>query len=89
MRKLKVFCCTHAGRHEVMVAATSRTRAAELMDMTHHELKTYGHEANDKDEAVAMASPGAVFFKEDGLASTGDWVLLRPAPAGSQAEGKA
>ncbi len=81
MARLKVFCCPLGGRDEVMVAATSRKSAAALMELTHYELMTYGLLANDEDEKVALASPGAVFFRK-GLARTCKWVLLRPAPVG-------
>lgn len=73
MAKLKVYCCTLGGRDEGMVAATSRKVAAELMGLSVYELTTYGHEANDADEAIALAEPGVVFRKIDGLAATGAW----------------
>lgn len=73
MAKLKVYCCTLGGRDEGMVAATSRKVAAELMGLSVYELATYGHEANDADEAIALAEPGVVFRKVDGFAATGEW----------------
>jgi len=74
MAKLKVYCCTLGGRDEGMVATTSRKIAAELLGLSIYELVTYGHLANDADEAVAMAQPGIVFRKIDGLAGTGKWI---------------
>jgi hypothetical protein len=76
---LKVYCCTLAGRDEGMVAAPSRAVAAELLGLSLYELKTYGHEANDADEAVALTAPGEVFRKKDGFAGTGPWVKVTAA----------
>jgi hypothetical protein len=73
MAKLKVYCCTLAGRDEGMVAAPSRKVAAELLGLSLYELTTYGHEANDAEQALALAEPGAVFRKVDGFAGTGQW----------------
>ncbi|RNF58474.1 hypothetical protein EFK68_03605 [Pseudomonas aeruginosa] len=73
MAKLKVYCCTLGGRDEGMVAATSRKVAAELMGLSVSELTTYGHDANEDDEKVAMAEPGVFFRKADPYAAEAKW----------------
>lgn len=73
MAKLKVYCCTLGGRDEGMVAATSRKVAAELMGLSVYELTTYGHDANEDDEKVAMAEPGVFFRKADPYTAEAKW----------------
>lgn len=73
MAKLNVYRCMLGGRAEVMVAAGSRKAAAELMGLSAYELATYGDEAIGEDAEIALAAPGVVFRKADGLALTGEW----------------
>lgn len=79
MAKLKVYRCMLGGRAEVMVAASSRPVAAGLMSLSAYELKTYGDEAIGEDAEIALAAPGVVFRKADGLALTGEWERIAPA----------
>lgn len=76
MSKLNVYCCTIAGRHEDMVAATSRKGAAALLKLSVYELTTYGFDANDEEQEIALSAPGTVFRREDAISGTGEWTKL-------------
>ncbi|MCW4647287.1 hypothetical protein [Pseudomonas aeruginosa] len=80
MAKLKVYCCPIAGREEHMVAAPSRKAAAELLGLSVYELTTYGTDASDTEQVIALAEPGAVFRKGDGFSGSNAWAMVRPAP---------
>lgn len=85
MPKLKVFCCTLAGRNDAMVAAPSRKVAAALLELSLYELTTYGADASDDEQAIALAEPGAVFRKRDDFVGCGGWERLLPAPSAKPA----
>lgn len=85
MNKLKVYCCPIAGREEHMVAAPSRQAAAELLGVSLYELITYGIDASDSEQVIALEKPGAVFCKGDGVSSSDTWAMVHPTPCQSQA----
>lgn len=78
MAKLKAYRCMLGGRAEVMVAASSRKVAAELLGLSTYELATYGDEAIGEDAAIALTAPGVVFRKADGLSQKGEWEQIAP-----------
>lgn len=77
MARQKAYTCIVGGRGELLVAAPSRKVAAALMGLSLHELTTYGLGASEEEEALALNSPGTVFWRPDAFA--GQWELRKPA----------
>lgn len=66
MAKLKAYAVGLDGIHVLMVATTNKKAAAALIGTTLYMMIQWVGRINDKDEAIALASPGVVFRKQIG-----------------------
>ncbi|EKT4532165.1 hypothetical protein [Pseudomonas asiatica] len=63
MAKVKPYAVELDGLHVIMVAASSKKAAAELIGTTSYMMTQWEGGMNEDDEAIALASPGTVFKK--------------------------
>lgn len=75
MATLKTFTMNLDGIHNVLVAAKSKAAAAELFKCSTYQLTTYGSEASDEEEVLALSAPGQV-FRQKGIG--GKWEPWTP-----------
>jgi len=64
MARMKPYAVELDGLHVLMVAASSKKAAADLIGTTLYMMTQWEGGMNDEDEALAMASPGVVFRRK-------------------------
>ncbi len=74
MPRMKPYAVELDGLHVLMVAASSKKAAADLIGTTLYMMTQWEGGMNDEDEALAMASPGVVFRKK--IVGQAEWERL-------------